>query len=454
MLHTLFVALLVFMTIPCYDAQPSLGNGVTTDDNTVSANSYMNEVGWFDKNSVSIYRYRDKYGLIREDGTIIIEPIYDEILCAKRIGLNSSREYGCYVVKKNGYSGCVTIDGRLVMHKPEWNTDGNCYFSGDTMIVENTKTHQSNMVNYEGNLLFETWWDLMIPIPNGGGIAKKGDLYSFVDKKGTITSTFEWKGIVTYLEDYLILSNQQGSIWKLMDIKDSFSLDNNSYEFLDFNGFSENLLVFKQNGKYGFLDRAGDKAIENIFDDAYAFSNGAAKVCIGNQQGFIDKKGNALFMVSNDNIELNDVFGVNAVKYIEKDGTWGFIDRTGKVLCRIQPETVGYPNSLSYEEMFPAYYKNRSFGYMNIEGKWIIEPQWQRAYAFVGKYAYVQDQSGLFGVINRDGHYTINPQWGNVKDIILKNNKAYFVVKRTTDKCDWIVVNEEGLFVSYYFWND
>ncbi|HEV2668337.1 MAG TPA: WG repeat-containing protein, partial [Blastocatellia bacterium] len=44
-----------------------------------------------------------------------------------------------------------------------------------------------------------------------------------------------------------------------------------------------------QNGKWFYINRAGEIAIKPAFDDAHAFSDGLAAVQIGSKWGYIDK---------------------------------------------------------------------------------------------------------------------------------------------------------------------
>ena len=54
------------------------------------------------------------------------------------------------------------------------------------------------------------------------------------------------------------------------------------------------LFPVEQNGKYGFIDSTGKTVIAPQFDSAGLFSEGLARVQIGDKWGFIDKTGKML----------------------------------------------------------------------------------------------------------------------------------------------------------------
>jgi hypothetical protein len=51
------------------------------------------------------------------------------------------------------------------------------------------------------------------------------------------------------------------------------------------------LFYIIQNDKYGYIDKDGNVIIQPLFDQAFDFSEGYARVVIGKKYGFIDKNG-------------------------------------------------------------------------------------------------------------------------------------------------------------------
>ena len=58
--------------------------------------------------------------------------------------------------------------------------------------------------------------------------------------------------------------------------------------------FREGLALVKQNGKVGFIDKAGNMVVEPQWDVAYSFSDGLAAVALRGKWGYIDQTGNVV----------------------------------------------------------------------------------------------------------------------------------------------------------------
>ena len=99
---------------------------------------------------------------------------------------------------------------------------------------------------------------------------------------------------------------------------------------------SENRVIIRENGKYGFVDKNGNVVIEPQFDDAWYFSEGRAAVKVGKKRGYIDEMGN---MVIPPQFGWAGFFreGMSAVSDGHKNG---FIDRSGRLVIGFQFDHV------------------------------------------------------------------------------------------------------------------
>lgn len=59
--------------------------------------------------------------------------------------------------------------------------------------------------------------------------------------------------------------------------------------------FPEGLQLVMKDGKWGYIDETGQIALRLIYDRAYSFENGLARVKIGNRCGYIDHEGREVF---------------------------------------------------------------------------------------------------------------------------------------------------------------
>ena len=95
-------------------------------------------------------------------------------------------------------------------------------------------------------------------------------------------------------------------------------------------GASQNpssLVSHSEQGKWGFIDRAGKVVVPPQFTTAWEFSEGRAGVKIKDKFGFIDQTGKVVIQPQFDKVaEFSE--GLAAV---ETGGKWGFVDLSGKI---------------------------------------------------------------------------------------------------------------------------
>ena len=177
--------------------------------------------------------------------------------------------------------------------------------------------------------------------------------------------------------------------------------------------FSDGLAPVKTDGKWTYIDDKGNAKFRPQFELAYPFSEGLAPVKLGGQWMYIDKYGNPIPTISRDFTEINYFSeGLAAVK--NKDNKWGYIDNQGKTI--IEPQFDDDSNrppkyncdatdaeqerlsrckylddrrKFSNNPPLAAIYKNGKWGYIDRQGKIIIEPQFDTANPFSEKLASV-----------------------------------------------------------------
>ncbi|MFA4046319.1 WG repeat-containing protein [Prevotella sp. PCHR] len=113
-------------------------------------------------------------------------------------------------------------------------------------------------------------------------------------------------------------------------------------------GVSEGLINVYLNKKGGYIQTDGTVVHQMIYDEAYPFYNGVAKVGrieSGKMKyGLIDKEGNMVTPMEYDSMQDDFSDGLKAVGKLDtKSGTWsyGFIDTRGKVAVPLKYSQVG-----------------------------------------------------------------------------------------------------------------
>ncbi len=162
----------------------------------------------------------------------------------------------------------------------------------------------------------------------------------------------------------------------------------------------------KQTLKYGYIDKNGKVVIPKKYDDAIAFSEGKAYVMSPNKRGYIDTSGKFLFELP-DNI-------------------------------------VGYKFQNS-----KARISNDKFrvGYINENGKEIIEMQFEEAYDFSFGLAAANYKSRM-GYIDTTGNFFLVAIWDQCREF--KEGKAFAGAMNNQAKIFWAAIDTAGMKLTEY----
>jgi hypothetical protein len=261
-------------------------------------------------------------------------------------------------------------------------------------------------INCHGEIIIEPEYSSAQPFVDGYAIVEKKNFFVINDSGKKISNVNvnshlpiigarEFKNgiaVVKFLTGGAAFVNRNGE-----------QLFNTCYE--DAKSFSFGLSAIKINGKWGYIDETGNIVISNKFDMAEPFSGGIAHVSIDNKWGFIDSNGDFLvtpkylFIAGNHSNGLSLVFDKHHFKYV---------DRYGKQLFEVsQIEKAQY-----FSEGFARVTIKGRAGYINTEGKVIIEPRFDDAVEFSDGMASVK-LSGKWGFIDRIGNLVIKPQFSS-----------------------------------------
>lgn len=225
---------------------------------------------------------------------------------------------------------------------------------------------------------------------------------------------------------------------------------------LDNNGslFSEGLLVARdiETQRYGFIDKTGNWVIDPKFTYVYSFSDGLAIAEIESEDGstlsgYIDKTGE--WIIQPQFLEAQNFNeGLAMVSYPGEENLM-FIDKLGQQIIELNETSLSieesfFPNGFS-EGLAPVRDADRAMGFIDKEGSWIIEPQFNFATGFSDSLALARDNNMMYGFIDKTGQWIIEPQFthNQIDSFTTGTNYTYFseglaLLKGENDKFGFI----------------
>ena len=175
--------------------------------------------------------------------------------------------------------------------------------------------------------------------------------------------------------------------------------------------YSEGFIAINYDGKYSYYNSLGDIQFDGAkFDYAGTFYKGTAAVKVDGKWHIIDSEGNYVDDVVYDDIVLNTdrtylKKGVKTFKY-EGDNQYTII---------VNDKEVGTFDSVGVvtDDGLIAVRENGKWGYINLKGEYVIDPQYADARSFSNGLAAVSDGK-KWGFVNKDGELAITYQFTDV----------------------------------------
>jgi hypothetical protein len=181
-------------------------------------------------------------------------------------------------------------------------------------------------------------------------------------------------------------------------------------QFTDADAFSEGLAAVKVENAWGYIDATGRIVIKPQFDMAYPFSQRRAPVRIGRHTGYIDPTGAAATpMTFSTMLPFREGRAAISSGPAGPPGsaspTEGYIDLDGKVVIAPQYDRASY-----FSEGLAAVARDGKAGFIDQSGAIVIPLQFERAHPFVSGRAGVKI-NGKWGYIDRTGRVVIAPRF-------------------------------------------
>lgn len=176
--------------------------------------------------------------------------------------------------------------------------------------------------------------------------------------------------------------------------------------------------------RWGYLDTAGKIVADPIFDEASDFSEGLARVRVDKMIGFIAKDGK--WAIEPRFLEARKFDGGLSIVLVEGkwerdiesdiggkilvDGKWALIDEDGNFRGDLRFEEIE-----DFANGFACAKKDNKFGFIDHSGEFVIAPRFDKACSFHDNLARVWIRERC-GVIDKSGNFVLNPTYSSIDE--------------------------------------
>lgn len=219
----------------------------------------------------------------------------------------------------------------------------------------------------------------------------------------------------------------------------------------------QNLLPFKQNGLFGWMNYKGEIIYPATYESLGLFKEGLALAAKNGQFGYVDKANKVIVPFQFDSgFDFEEGRAI-----VEKNDKFGIIDRTGKMLFEIRFEDIGqFSEGLIYgkKDSLYAYYdkygmqriseqfddafsfsngialveKGNKKGFIQPYGDFLIQPVFEELSLFNDS-LFIFKSGDYFGIMHRNGKTILAPNWDQIgalksgKAVVVKGNKLGYI---------------------------
>lgn len=344
-----------------------------------------------------IFNYSEKatlWGYIKSDGTKITPADY------KQISDFTSDGYGSFI-------NVATKEAVIV------NTNGEVVDLGIDGIID---------IEYIG----ETEKNLATK----AAIIKVGKKVGICSLEGKMIHPLEFDKIKSTNSSVLV-GYKGKTVYLLTATGSSIALD---ASIVEVRNFSEGLAPFvNSTKKMGFIDQQGKIVVEAAYFSVGYFSAGLAWVKPEEKKvGFIDKTGK---IVINADYTMAKDFDATAKRTLVSKGEVDlYLTTTGEEI-----KVEGATKLGNFENGFAYAFKGEKVGFVNSDGKWVVEPIYTKVHHFHDGLAQVR-LGTVWGFVDAQGKEVIAPQFDDLGDF--KNGFA-----PAKKGAVWGIIDKTGKFV-------
>lgn len=340
-----------------------------------------------------------RYGLLFRDGKEMLKPIYSSIGLIRKEKL-------VYIHTTGHKQGLYDFSGKVIV--PD-GFDININDIGKNKYIKIGKDGLSGFIDKTGKTIIPLKYSSIHYMDYG---ANSYYAVTADGKEGIVNLAFkevirpEYKRLFAQFEEGLpyYYATKDDAAWGWIDKTGKVVLPL-IYQEVNFTGGKEGLTrATISDTSYVYVTKSGQVVFGKKFRDAGHFRSGFSYVKEKDKYGLINTSGAyAVQPVYDDIYDISNEMDRSQMYAAKKDGKWGFMDYSGKVVIPLQydsPEQERYGYSIA-EELIAVKLNNR-WGYIDRAGKIILQFIYEGASGFTDGKAEVQ-VNGKTIIIDKTG---------------------------------------------------
>lgn len=279
-----------------------------------------------------------------------------------------------------------------VVTEPVYNM-ADAFYSSIGKASQNSKWA---IVDAEGNEITEYRWDALGEVTAPLIPAKLSNMWGYISPNGTTVIPYQFALAYDFSEGlaHVVLANDvHAYIDETGEVVFNSPFD---YSF-DVKGGA---ICGISEGLYGFCDTSGNVIIPPKYTYAFDFSEGLAAVQVDGKWGYISTYGE--YVVSPAYLYAGDF--ENGYAVCKTSSGYGIINKNGKKMTAFSFDHIGRSDD---KGRYPVKQGEKS-GYIDANGNWLLETDYEYCYTFTDGYARVYSD-GLWGYINEEGTEVVPP---------------------------------------------
>ena len=293
----------------------------------------------------------NKKGLANDKGSIIIEPLYKDI-----INLGETYKEGYITIDEQGKYGLISTTKKQILEN-KFDEIKQIYLNNYYIVVENG---EEKIINSSGEEILKGTSNKIQSATQKGFIIKENDLYGEIDTTGEKLIETEYQELKELKENtYLAKKNDKyGIIDEVQNIKIPFE-----YTGITYNDKANLFIAEDENYNTSIFDKDYNKKIEGMLIE------------VDTENSYIRMRINDEYKYYNFNCEEKsntEILADNTLFLSKKDGKYGYVDKKGNVVVECIYDDATEQNQYGYV----AVKKNGLWGSLNSEGKEIIEAKY------------------------------------------------------------------------------